>query len=143
MSRQARTGDTVAVHYTGKLEDGTVFDSSRGGEPVEFQLGSGAVIGGFENAVTGMEVGDQREVRIPPEEAFGDRRDDLNVEVPREQFPQGVDPEVGQVLAIQVAPGRQAIARIAEVEPDTITLDLNHPLAGETLIFDIELVGIR
>ena len=124
MTRQARTGDTVAVHYTGRLENGTVFDSSREGEPIEFQLGSGAVIG-------------------EPEDAYGERQDDLKLDVPRNQLPQEMEPEVGQMLAIQIAPGQQALARIAGVESETITLDLNHPLAGETLIFDIELVGIR
>lgn len=143
MTRQARTGDTVPVHYTGRLENGTVFDSSREGEPIEFQLGSGAVIGGFDQAVTGMTVGEQREVRIEPEDAYGERQDDLKLDVPRNQLPQEMEPEVGQMLAIQIAPGQQALARIAGVESETITLDLNHPLAGETLIFDIELVGIR
>ncbi len=143
MSRQAKTGDTVAVHYTGKLEDGTVFDSSRDGEPIEFELGSGAVIGGFENAVTGMEVGEEREVRLAPGDAYGDRREELKLDVPRDQLPDGVEPEVGQMLAIQVAPGQQALARIADIETGSVTLDLNHPLAGETLVFDIELVGIR
>lgn len=143
MGRQAKRGDTVAVHYTGRLEDGTVFDSSRDGEPIEFEIGSGAVIGGFENAVTGMEVGESREVRIAPEDAYGVRREELEIDVPREQFPQGVEPEVGQMLAIEIAPGQQALARIASVDEGTIRLDLNHPLAGQTLIFDIELVGIR
>ncbi|HEX7120058.1 MAG TPA: peptidylprolyl isomerase [Longimicrobiales bacterium] len=143
MGRQAKSGDTVAVHYTGKLEDGTVFDSSRDGEPIEFEIGSGAVIGGFENAVSGMEVGDEREVRVEPEDAYGERREELKLDVPRDQLPQGIEPEVGQMLAIQIAPGQQALARIANVDDGSITLDLNHPLAGQTLIFDIELVGIR
>ncbi|HEX6939068.1 MAG TPA: peptidylprolyl isomerase [Longimicrobiales bacterium] len=143
MGRHAKAGDTVAVHYTGKLEDGTVFDSSRGGDPIEFEIGAGAVIGGFEDAVTGMEVGDEREVRIAPEDAYGARREELKLDVPRDQLPQGIEPEVGQMLAIQVAPGQQALARIASVDEGSVTLDLNHPLAGQTLIFDIELVGIR
>jgi len=143
MARQARSGDTVAVHYTGKLDDGTVFDSSHGGEPLEFQLGSGAVIGGFERAVTGMTVGEHREVRVPPEEAYGERRDELNIDVPRDQLPEGFAPEVGQMLALQIAPGQQALARVAGVGDAIVTLDLNHPLAGEALNFDIELVGIR
>jgi len=143
MMQQAKIGDTVAVHYTGRLEDGTVFDSSREGEPIEFQLGSQTVIPGFENAVTGMSVGQSREVRIPPEEAYGDKRDELQIDVPRAHLPQGLVPEVGQALAVEVAPGQQAIAHITSVADDEITLDLNHPLAGQTLIFDIELVEIR
>lgn len=143
MVRQAKAGDVVAVHYTGKLEDGTVFDTSREGEPVEFEVGSGAVIEGFDNAVAGMEVGQQREVRIAPEQAYGERREEMQLDVPKDQLPEGFAPEIGQMLALQIAPGQQAIARIAGVDDDTVTLDLNHPLAGQTLIFDIELVGIH
>jgi FKBP-type peptidyl-prolyl cis-trans isomerase 2 len=143
MTRQAKAGDVVAVHYTGRLEDGTVFDTSREGEPIEFEVGSGAVIEGFERGVEGMQVGEQREIRIAPENAYGERRDELELAVPREQLPEGFDPEVGQMLALQIAPGQQAIARIADVAGDSVTLDLNHPLAGQTLIFDIELVGIK
>lgn len=143
MTRQAKEGDVVAVHYTGKLEDGTVFDTSREGEPIEFELGSGAVIGGFERGVAGMEVGEEREVRVAPEDAYGVRRDELQVDVPRSQLPPGFEPEAGQMLALQVAPGQQAVARIKDVGEESITLDLNHPLAGQTLVFDIELVGIK
>lgn len=143
MARQANSGDLVSVHYTGRLEDGTVFDSSREGEPLEFKLGSGAVIAGFDQAVAGMEVGDSREIRIAPEDAYGPRRDEMQLEVPRSQLPDGLDPQEGEMLGIEVAPGQQAVARVAGVAEDTITLDLNHPLAGETLVFDIELVGIR
>lgn len=143
MARQAKSGDTVAVHYTGRLENGTVFDSSEGREPIEFELGSGSVIPGFENALEGMEVGGEREIRIAPEHAYGERKDDLSVDVPRAQLPEDVNPEVGQMLAVQVAPGQQAVARIADVDDGSVTLDLNHPLAGETLVFAIELIGIR
>jgi FKBP-type peptidyl-prolyl cis-trans isomerase 2 len=143
MSRQANNGDLVSVHYTGKLEDGTVFDSSREGEPLEFKLGSGAVIAGFDQAVTGMEVGDSREIRIAPEDAYGERREEMQLQVPRSQLPEGLDPEEGEMLGVQVAPGQQAVARIASVADDAVTLDLNHPLAGQTLVFDIELVGIK
>lgn len=143
MGRQAKSGDTVAVHYTGRLENGTVFDTSREGEPIEFQLGSGTVIEGFEEAVTGMEVGEQREVRIAAEDAYGQRREELRVDVARDQLPDGIEPEVGQMLAVQVTPDQQAVARITNVQDDSVTLDLNHPLAGEALVFDIELVGIK
>lgn len=143
MTRQANTGDVVSVHYTGKLEDGTVFDSSRESEPLEFKLGSGSVIEGFDQAVTGMEVGETREVRIAPDDAYGARRDEMQLDVPRSQLPEGLEPAEGAMLGIQVAPGQQAVARIAHVADDSVTLDLNHPLAGETLVFDIELVGIK
>lgn len=143
MARHAKSGDTVAVHYTGRLENGTVFDSSEGQEPIEFELGSGSVISGFEQALEGMEVGSEREIRLAPENAYGERKEDLSVDVPRAQLPEGVAPEVGQMLAVQVAPGQQAVARVADVDDGSVTLDLNHPLAGETLIFAIELVGIR
>lgn len=143
MSRQAHTGDLVSVHYTGKLEDGTVFDSSREGEPLEFKLGSGAVIEGFDQAVSGMEVGQSREVKIAPDDAYGPRREEMQLQVPRAQLPDGLDPEEGEMLGIQVAPGQQAVARITSVSDDAVTLDLNHPLAGQSLVFDIELVGIK
>lgn len=143
MTRQANTGDLVTVHYTGKLEDGTVFDSSREGEPLEFKLGSGAVIPGFDHAVEGMEVGQGREIKIAPEDAYGVRREEMQLEVPRAQLPEEVEPAEGEMLGVQVAPGQQAVARIAKVADDTVTLDLNHPLAGQTLVFDIELVGLK
>ena len=143
MTQRAKDGDHVAVHYTGRLEDGTVFDSSRGGAPIEFELGSGTVIPGFDNAVRGMAVGEHREIRIAPEDAYGPRREELRVPVPRDQFPPDVDPQVGQVMAVQVAPGQDALATITAVDEETVTLDLNHPLAGETLVFDIELMDIR
>ena len=143
MTQQAKAGDLVAVHYTGTLDDGTVFDTSREGEPIEFELGSGVVIGGFEEAVTGMSVGESRQVSIPPEEAYGEQRDDLKLGVPRDQLPPGMEPEVGQMLALQVTPDQQAVARIAVVGETEVTLDLNHPLAGQTLNFDIELVEIK
>lgn len=143
MTQQAKSGNLVAVHYTGTLEDGTVFDSSREGDPIEFELGSGAVIDGFEEAVNGMAIGESRQVSIAPEDAYGERRDDLSLEVPRDQLPPEVEPEVGQMLALQVTPDQQAIARIAEIDNGEITLDLNHPLAGHTLNFDIELVEIK
>lgn len=143
MAEQAKSGDLVAVHYTGTLEDGSVFDSSREGEPIEFELGSGAVIDGFEEAVNGMEVGESRQVRIEAEDAYGEVRDDLSLEVPRDQLPQGVEPEVGQMLALQVTPDQQAVARIAAIDDGEVTLDLNHPLAGQALNFDIELMEIK
>jgi peptidylprolyl isomerase len=139
---KAREGDTVQVHYTGSLADGSVFDSSRGREPLEFTPGQGRVIDGFDQAVTGMSPGEERQVTIPADQAYGQRRPELVFEVARGQFPAGMDPEVG--LEVQLAQGEQrAVARITEVSSDTVTLDANHPLAGKDLVFDLELVGIE
>ncbi len=142
MAREAKEGDHVAVHYTGRLQDGTVFDSSEGREPMEFDLGGGEVIAGFERAVAGMKVGETREVTIPAAEAYGEVRPELRLRIPRSELPEGHVPEVGQMFAVQVGPERQATARLAEVYEDTVVLDLNHPLAGEALTFGIQLVRI-
>lgn len=138
---KAQAGDTVRVHYTGSLEDGSVFDSSRGRDPLEFTLGEGRVIAGFDEAVTGMAPGEERTVTVPADHAYGDRRDELVFAVPRGQFPDGMEPAVG--LEVQLSQGGQrAVARIAEVSDETVTLDANHPLAGKDLTFDLELVEI-
>lgn len=143
MAQKAQQGDTVAVHYTGKLDSGEVFDSSRGRDPLEFEVGSGQVIPGFDQAVEGLEVGESREVRIEPDEGYGPPREDLVVDVDRTQFPGDVEPEVGQQVQVQVAPGQNRVATITEISDDAIQLDLNHPLAGKALSFDVELVDIR
>jgi len=139
---QVKSGDTVLVHYTGTLGDGTVFDSSRDREPIEFVVGSGQVIQGFDEAVKGMAPGQERKVTIPADEAYGPRRDELTLEVTKDQLPDGLDPTVGQQL--QVSRGGQAFrVTVMEVADATILLDANHPLAGEDLTFEVELVGIR
>ena len=143
MGQTAQRGDTVAVHYTGTLDGGDVFDTSREREPLEFTVGSGQVIPGFDRAVEGLAVGESRQVRLDPEEAYGPAREDLVVAVPRGQFPPDGTPEVGMQVQVQVAPGESRVARIADVDDAAITLDLNHPLAGQALTFDVELVGIR
>ena len=143
MAQQAQQGDTVAVHYTGKLDSGEVFDSSQGRDPLEFEIGGGQVIPGFEKAVDGLEVGQSREIRIEPDDGYGQPRDDLLVDVDRSQFPAEAEPEVGQQVQVQVAPGQNRVATIQEIGDDSIKLDLNHPLAGKTLTFDVELVEIR
>ena len=138
---QAKAGDTVRIHYTGTLQDGTVFDSSQGREPLEFTLGSGQVIPGFDSAVSGMEVGASRKVTIPAAEAYGPRRDDMILAIPREQVPPGINPEVGEQL--QVGQGQeQFLVTVAEVNEREVVLDGNHPLAGEDLTFELELVSI-
>lgn len=138
---QAKEGDSVKVHYTGKLEDGTVFDSSREREPLEFALGSGQVIPGFENGIIGMDVGDTKEVTIPPEEAYGPRHPGWPRAVKKEQLPEGLTPTVGNFLQVQQPDGGVIQVVIADVGDDEVTLD-NHPLAGQSLFFDVELVAI-
>lgn len=142
MGRQAESGDTVRVHYTGTLDDGTVFDSSRDGDPLEFVLGEGQVIEGFEEALLGMTEGESREVELPPEKAYGERSDDLVISVDRSELPEDLDPEVGQTLAVETGDEEEMAAWVAEVGEDAITVDLNHPLAGRKLNFEVELVAL-
>ena len=139
-----KEGDTVKVHYTGKLNDGSVFDSSQDREPLEFTLGKGQLIPGFENAVTGMEEGDSTTVDIPIDEAYGERRDDLELEVAKNELPDNVEPEVGMQLQMQQQESGEAVpVQITKVEDEKVTLDANHPLAGKDLTFDIELVEVN
>ncbi|MEJ2184921.1 MAG: peptidylprolyl isomerase [Gemmatimonadota bacterium] len=142
MAQQAKSGDQVAVHYTGKLDSGEVFDSSDGRDPIRFELGSGQVIPGFEQAVEGMAVGDKREIRIEPEDAYGQPSDELLVEVARTQLPGDIEPAVGMPLQVQTGGGEQRVVRVTEVGDDTVTIDMNHPLAGRALNFELELVEI-
>ena len=141
---QAKNGDKIKVHYTGKFEDGTVFDTSEERGPLEFTIGDGEVIPGFENSIIGMEVDERKTVTIPPEEAYGPRREELIWERKKSEFPEGISPAVGKQVGVRLnqpdAPLINAI--ITDVSEDTVTLDANHPLAGKTLVFDIELVGI-
>ncbi|HCS54023.1 peptidylprolyl isomerase [uncultured Rubinisphaera sp.] len=138
----AKSGDTVRIHYTGKLEDGTQFDSSEGRDPLEFALGSGNVIPGFENAVEGMTVGDKKSVTIPPEEAYGPRQEQLIQDVPRNRLPDGITPTVGMELQSQNENGQVMQFSVTAVDEESITVDGNHPLAGKALSFDVELVEI-
>lgn len=137
--KKANEGDRVKVHYTGKLSDGTVFDSSEGREPLEFTLGEGHLIRGFENAVAGMSVGEKKTVTIPAGEAYGPRRDDLVVHVERSQVPRDIDLEVGMGLQIKQNGGALQVI-VAELDENGVTLDANHPLSGQDLTFEIELV---
>jgi len=139
---EAKSGDTVKVHYTGKLGDGTVFDTSEGKDPIEFTIGQNQVITGFEQAVVGMAPGDSKTADLAPEEAYGPRFDAMVVEVEREQFPANIDPEVGQRLQIRQQDGRAIAVTVSDVSESKVTLDGNHPLAGKDLQFDIELVEI-
>jgi peptidylprolyl isomerase len=139
---KAKTGDTVQVHYTGKLDDGTKFDSSAGQDPLEFSIGAGNVIPGFESAVEGMAVGESKSIKIDAHDAYGPRHDQLVQEVPREQLPEDMQPEVGMQLQAQGEDGQTMRFVISDVSDETITVDGNHPLAGQSLNFDIELVAI-
>ncbi len=138
----AKSGDTVKIHYTGTLEDGSEFDSSKGREPLEFSLGGGQVIAGFDNAVDGMSVGESKTVTIPPGDAYGERNEQMIQEVPKTALPDDMKPEVGMQLQSQNPEGQVMNFVIAKVEEESITVDGNHPLAGKALTFAIELVEI-
>ena len=141
---QAKAGDTVSVHYTGKLTDGTIFDSSEGREPLAFELGSGMVIAGFDNGITGMAIGEKKTVHIPVDQAYGPVNPDYTAVFPRNEIPADIPYEVGMQLNMhQDGTGQVMPVVVTEVTDTTITLDANHPLAGQDLISDIELVGIQ
>ena len=139
---EAKQGDTVQLHYMGKLQDGTVFDSSRERHPLQFTIGKGQVIAGFEQAVIGMKIGELKTARIPMEQAYGPHRDDMVVTMDRGKLPPGVNPRIGQRLEITQIDNQTSLVTVTEVTESTLTLDANHPLAGKELTFDLELVGI-
>ncbi len=139
---QAKTGDTVRIHYTGTLDDGTQFDSSDGRDPLEFALGGGQVIPGFDSAVDGMTVGDSKSVTIQPDEAYGQRHEQLIQQVPKSALPEDMEPAEGMQLQSQSPDGQVMNLVVTEVGDDAITVDANHPLAGQALTFAIELVEI-
>ncbi|KPK01480.1 MAG: peptidylprolyl isomerase [Gemmatimonas sp. SG8_28] len=139
--KTAAQGDTVRVHYTGTLDDGTVFDSSEGRDPLEFTIGSNSVIPGFESAVVGLTVGESTRVVIGPEDAYGPRLDGKVVVVERSRLPEEPEPEPGMVLQAQ-GPEGTILLTITDVADDQVTLDGNHPLAGQQLTFEIELAEI-
>ena len=138
----AKSGDTVRIHYTGTLDDGSTFDSSKGRDPLEFKLGSGQVIPGFDTAVTGMSVGDSKTVTLPPEEAYGAHNPDGVQAFPRANIPADIPLEIGTQLKMQTPQGQPVQVVVAEVTEDSVMLDANHPLAGKALTFAIELVEI-
>ncbi len=139
---KAKLGDTVKVHYTGKLDDGVEFDSSSGREPLKFTLGSKQVIEGFEKGVIGMEVNETKTLTVPSEEAYGPYHKELALDIPVEQFPPHIQPEVGQQLQLTQPDGQPINVMVTQVTETTVTLDANHPLAGKDLTFDIQLVEI-
>lgn len=139
---QAKSGDTVKVHYTGKLEEGTVFDSSSNRDPLQFIVGQGQIIPGFEQVVVGMSPGESKTEKIPMEQAYGPYREEMVLEVDRQQMPTDVQPEVGQQLQVRQQSGQSVPVLVTEVTQSKVRLDANHPLAGKDLVFDIELVEI-
>ncbi len=138
----AQSGDSVKIHYTGTLEDGTTFDSSEGRDPLQFTLGSGQVIVGFDEAVSGMEIGEKKTVNIPADKAYGQRNEEMIITAPRDQVPKDINPEVGQQLQMAGPDNQPIVVQITEVTDEHIILDANPPLAGKDLTFDIELVAI-
>ncbi len=140
--KKVQANDKVKVHYTGKLTDGEVFDSSLERDPLEFTVGAGQMIKGFDEAVNGMELNEKKTVTIPSGEAYGDRNDQLIQEVPKNDLPADMKPEVGQTLVATNQDGQQTHVLVTGVEEATITIDANHPLAGKDLVFEIELVEI-
>lgn len=139
---QVQDGDTVKVHYTGKLEDGTVFDTSKKREPLEFQIGSGNLIKGFETGVVGMETGSSKTLTILPEEGYGEHRKDLIAVVEKKDVPGNIELKAGLPLQIKQPNGNFVNVMVVDMDETTVTLDANHPLAGKTLVFDIDLIEI-
>jgi len=139
---KVKQGDKIKVDYTGKLEDGTVFDTSEGKQPLEFTVGEGRIIKGFDNAVVGMEKGEEKEIKIEPADAYGDPNPEMVKKLPRDKLPPEPEPKPGMTLALKTPDGKQFPARIIEVGDKEITIDLNHPLAGKILNFKIKIVDI-
>ena len=140
---KAKKGDKVKVHYTGKLNDGTIFDSSRDREPLEFELGGGQMIAGFDKAVDGMAVGESKTARFSSAEGYGEKNEDMIFTVPKDQLPPEIKPEEGQQLSMQHPSGQQIPVVVTKVEENQIVIDANHPLAGKELEFEIELMEIN
>ena len=140
---QVKTGDTVRIHYTGTLNDGTTFDSSAGRDPLQFEVGSGQIIPGLDKEIPGMAVGDKKTVNIPAAEAYGEVNPQMQQAIPRAQIPAEIPVEVGARLQMQTPEGQVIPVVVAAVDEQSVTLDANHPLAGKDLTFDIELVSIN
>ena len=140
---QAKPGTTVSIHYTGTLADGTTFDSSDGRDPLTFQMGEGQIIPGLEAALSGMSVGEETTVTIPPEEAYGTHNPEAIQQVPREAVPEHIPLDLGTRLQVQTPDGRAMPVVVTEVTEEQVTLDANHPLAGKDLTFAVEVVGVE
>jgi FKBP-type peptidyl-prolyl cis-trans isomerase SlpA len=140
--KQAKANDKVKVHYKGTLSTGEVFDSSEGREPLEFTVGAGQVIPGFDKGIEGMEIEEEKSITIPVEEGYGEVRQELIQEIPRQSLPEDIKPEVGLNLISKTPDGQEIPIVVTEVKDDAITIDANHPLAGQELTFDVKLVEI-
>lgn len=141
--KKVEENDTIKIHYKGKFTSGEVFDSSENKDPLEFQVGSGKIIPGLEEAVIGMEKDEEKEVTIPKDKAYGDRNEELLKEIPKSSLPENVTPKVGMELQAKNSQGKQIPVTIAKVGDENIIIDANHPLSGHDLIFEIKLVGIN
>lgn len=139
---EVKAGDTVSIHYKGTLDDGTVFDSSEGQDPLQFTVGSGQIISGLDSALPGMKVGDEKTVYVPVDDAYGQSNPMARQPVPRDQFPPDIPLEIGRQLQVQTPQGQTLAVTIAEINDDNVVLDANHPLAGKDLTFAISLVSI-
>ena len=139
---QAKTGDTVKVHYTGKLDDGTIFDTSADREPLEFTIGNGQLIPDFEQAIIGMNPDESKTIQIPADKAYGPYREDMVMKIERNQLPPEIEPKVDQKLQMRHSNGQATVVTVIEVSESQVTLDGNHPLAGKDLTFDIQLTEI-
>jgi FKBP-type peptidyl-prolyl cis-trans isomerase 2 len=139
---QVKAGDKVKVHYHGKLTSGETFDSSEGREPLEFEVGSGMVIKGFDDGVTGMSVGEKKTITIPVDQAYGVHNQDMLIEMPKDRFPKEMEIETGMPLMMSDGAGNNHQVVVTEIKDDVVILDANHPLAGKDLVFDLELVEI-
>lgn len=139
---QVKQNDNVKVHYTGKLTNGEVFDSSLEREPIQFTVGQGQIIPGFEKGIIDMKENEKKTVEIPKEEAYGEVREDLIQEVPKSQLPQDIEPKVGMALVSKTPEGQEMNLIVKDVKEDSIVVDANHPLAGKDLVFDLEVVEI-
>ncbi|MGC9324381.1 MAG: FKBP-type peptidyl-prolyl cis-trans isomerase [Desulfomonilia bacterium] len=142
MERTIKPGDTIKVHYTGRLEDGKEFDTSVGRSPLVFTIGANEVIQGFEDATIGMSVGEMKTISIEPSNAYGVYNEDLVIDMPVEYFPEDIVAEIGMLLKIIDHDGHEVPVVVTDILDDSIRLDANHPLAGKTLIFDIEILDI-
>ncbi|MBU0681399.1 MAG: peptidylprolyl isomerase [Proteobacteria bacterium] len=136
-------GNLVSVHYTGTFEDGEVFDSSQGRDPLSFQVGAGQMIQGFDQAVLGMKQGENKKITLAPEEAYGPRDEELLIDIPAEQFPEEMKLEKGMMLQLTNQAGQPVPATVAEISEESVKMDVNHPMAGKTLVFDIEIVEVK
>ncbi|MEA3515396.1 MAG: peptidylprolyl isomerase [Nanoarchaeota archaeon] len=140
---EVKNGSKVKVHYTGSFEDGNVFDTSEGKEPLEFEVGSGKLIKGFDTALIGMKKGEEKEITLKPEEAYGEKHDNLVQEVPKDALKGEFDPKEGMQLMLKAPDGHQMVATIVKVGDEKLTIDMNHPLAGKTLKFKLNVVGVE